>query len=537
MRIQRHAGRLGVLLALCTFRAEALELYVSLQGLDVNPGTLAQPLRTITRAYGLAGPGTTIIVAPGVYSDYTSGWGLRLGRSGSAGSPIVLKSEVRGGAVIDGQNAADRNVAIYLDGSYNIIDGFGIRGGTIGGIKNWGSYNQIINNEIHHNGNPANTSTYGQDGIYSDKLTHDNVYRGNYIHDNGRSGSNLDHGMYLCGDNDMVINNVSVRNSAYGLQVAGYSTVSNMRVYNNVMAFNGKGGVILWQALSGVDIKNNILYRNTTYGIESWEAHGSGIVVDHNLVVGNGSGAYDFIRGGSDYTYTLGTSISAEPLFVNATSAAFDAHLSSGSPAIDAGSALPLVNDDIESKPRPQGSGWDIGAYEYRGSGGTLPPLMPGLSFEAEAGQIVSPFVISTGAVSQATSTTTPALGGAARYRFNITQFGDYVIKAAVDAPNTSADSFYVNIDAEPADPIMIWDIGLTLGVEERVVSWRGSGTFDAPEFKPKHFLLGPGEHTLIIRGREADARIDRITVQASTGSEQPPGVPADFQFDLVLPP
>ncbi|HTD88932.1 MAG TPA: DUF1565 domain-containing protein, partial [Candidatus Binatia bacterium] len=77
MRIQRHAGRLGVLLALCTFRAEALELYVSLQGLDVNPGTLAQPLRTITRAYGLAGPGTTIIVAPGVYSDYTSGWGLR----------------------------------------------------------------------------------------------------------------------------------------------------------------------------------------------------------------------------------------------------------------------------------------------------------------------------------------------------------------------------------------------------------------------------------------------------------------------------
>ena len=536
MKIKNITGLFVLLVSLGAVRTKGLDLYVSTQGLDVNPGTSLAPLRTIGRAYSLAVAGATINVAPGVYTDYTSGWGLRLGASGIAASPIVLKSQVRGGAIIDGRNAADRHMAIYLDGSYNIVDGFQITGGPDGGVAIYGNGNQIINNEIHHNGNPANASTYGQDGVYSDKNTRDTVYRANYIHDNGRAGSNLDHGFYLCGDNEVVINNVSLRNSAYGLQVAGYSTVSNMRVYNNVLAFNGKGGMILWQLISAVEIKNNIIYRNTGYGMDSWDAHGSGVVVDHNIVFGNGSGNYNFTAAASDYTYTLGSTISTEPLFADATSAAFDPHLKTGSPAIDAGLALSQVMQDIEGTTRPQGPAWDIGAYEYGGAASTQPPLMASLSFEAEAGQIVSPFAISSGAVSQPLNTTDPTLGGAARYRFNITQADDYIIKAVVDATNVSADSFYINIDAEPTDPTMIWDIGVTSGLEERVVSWRGNGTFDAAEFKPKRFTLSAGEHTLTIRGREADARIDRITI-AAFAAQQSPAIPANFQFDTSAVP
>src|SRR2546425_5357131 len=114
--------------------AQGSDFYVSTQGSDSNPGTSAQPFRTITRAYSLAGPGVTIFVMPGVYTDYSSGWGLHLGASGTASSPIVLKSQVRGGAIIDGQNASDRNVGIYIDGSYNVVDGFEIRGGPNGGV-------------------------------------------------------------------------------------------------------------------------------------------------------------------------------------------------------------------------------------------------------------------------------------------------------------------------------------------------------------------------------------------------------------------
>ena len=361
----------ALLLTLGLVGAQAASYYVSPQGNDSNPGTSSQPFRTITRAYSLASGGTTIIAMPGVYTDYQSNWGLHLGKSGTASSPIILRSQVRGGAVIDGQNASDRHTAIYVDGSYNIVDGFEIRGGPKEGITIWGSYNQILNNEIHHNGNPASTSTLGQDGVYSSEDTSGNVYANNSIHDNGRTGSNLDHALYLCGDNEVVINNVLVRNAAYGLHIAGYTTVSNMKVYNNVIAYNGKSGIILWMAVSGVDIKNNIIYQNGVYGFDSWDAHGSGVVMDRNLVYGNGSGNYNFINGGSDYSYTLGTTISSAPLFVNSTSAGFDAHLSAGSPAINAGLNLSSVfTIDLEGATRPASGPWDLGACKY---GDTIP--------------------------------------------------------------------------------------------------------------------------------------------------------------------
>src|SRR5215472_17628503 len=93
----------GALYALCSSLVLAVvpalgaDYYVATTGSDSNPGTSAQPFRTLTYAYSKASAGTTILVAPGVYTDYTSGWGLHLGRSGTASSPIVLQSQVRGG--------------------------------------------------------------------------------------------------------------------------------------------------------------------------------------------------------------------------------------------------------------------------------------------------------------------------------------------------------------------------------------------------------------------------------------------------------
>lgn len=797
MRNETAIRRLCLLgLTLGLVRASAVDYYVSTQGNDSNPGTAAQPLRTITRAYSLATAGTTIIVQPGVYTDYQSNWGLRINKSGTASSPITLRSQVRGAAVIDGQNAADRNVAIWLDGSYNILEGFEIRGGPKGGIKIWGNYNQIRNNKIHHNGNPASSSTYGQDGIYSDRSTRDNKYLGNTIHDNGRTGSNLDHALYLCGDNELVINNVLLRNAAYGLHIAGYETVSNLKAYNNVIAHNGKSGVILWMAVSGVDIKNNIIFQNGRFGLDSWDAHGSGVVLDRNLVYGNGLGNYNFVNGASDYSYTLGTTISSAPLFVNSTSAGFDAHLSAGSPAINAGLNLSSIfTTDLDGATRPASGAWDLGAYKYGltdttpptvsitapASGATIsglsvavsanasdnvgvagvqfklnganlgaedtsapysvtlntttllngthtlsavardaagnqttssaisvlvnnllntaptissianqtitagsstgplsftvsdletsagsltvsgsssnPTLTPGsgivfggsgssrtITVTPAAGQtgtatitvtvsdgasskstsfsltvnplptitlsapatgtsytapatitlaasvtangntiskvqfyqgstllgedttapytytwnnvsagsytlsaravygagstaasptanvnvaaspssgltlgtgsatITSPFVLSNGTISQPVYTGVTD-GGRAAYTFSLSTAGDYLVSAQVNAPDDSANSFFVNIDAEPTDPTMIWDIPLTSGLAERTVSWRGNGTFDNAQFAPKVFNLTAGTHTLIIRGREANTQLGAITL------------------------
>jgi len=147
----------------------------------------------------------------------------------------------------------------------------------------------------------------------------------------------------------------------------------------------------------------------------------------------------------------------------------------------------------------------------------TPPPQpFPGLSWEAEDGIITSPFTVTSGHISQSVETD-PTAGGRASYRFNLTSAGDYIVKAIVDAANLGSNSFFVNIDGEPVSPDMIWDIGLTNGFEERTVSWRGSGTPEANEFVPKIWSLSAGEHELIIRGRERDTLIDRISIVKTT--------------------
>jgi len=698
-------------LVLVLIRVQATDLYVSTQGSDANPGTSAQPLRTITHAYSLAGPGVRILVMPGVYTDYTSGWGLHLGNSGTASSPIVLQSQVRGGAVIDGQNAPDRNEAIYLDGSYNVIEGFEIRNGPNGGISIWGNSNQILYNEIHNNGNPASTSSNGHDGVYDDQSTASNIYIGNYVHDNGRTGgSNLDHGLYLCGKNEQVLNNVMVRNDASGLQVAGYATVSNLEVYNNVIAWNGTSGIILWLDLSGVDIKNNVLYKNGHYGVGCYAATGSGLVVDHNLFYGNGSGNYDFLGGSSTVSYTLGTVLASDPVFVNETSAGFDAHLGAGSPAIGAGLNLSSVfTTDMTGAARPAPGAWDLGAYLsaptdtapptvsitapsnnatvsgtitisanasddvavasvqftwdganlgnaltaapytanvdtanaangahtlsavardlagnqataspvtvvvnnlvvtslpsisltspvngarysspaaislaatvtanahtitqvqfYNGStllgsaatapysftwanvnagsytlnaalvydsGSTVvsslatitvtnPPAPSSLTFASTSGAISAPFYATNNAILQPAYTSLAA-GGQAVYTFNVSTAGNYVVSALVNAPSKDNNSFFVNIDAQPTDPTMIWDIPVTTGFVSQTVSWRGNGTASSTspsgltaQFAPKVFSLSAGAHQLIIRGREGLTEVETITIAPTT--------------------
>jgi hypothetical protein len=70
-----------------------------------------------------------------------------------------------------------------------------------------------------------------------------------------------------------------------------------------------------------------------------------------------------------------------------------------------------------------------------------------------------------------------------------------------------------VNIDAEPIDPTMIWDISITTNTAVRAVSWRGSGTFDNNEFAPKVFTLTAGPHQLVVRGREANCRLETIAI------------------------
>lgn len=99
-------------------------------------------------------------------------------------------------------------------------------------------------------------------------------------------------------------------------------------------------------------------------------------------------------------------------------------------------------------------------------------------------------------------------------YTFNILNGGNYLVKAIINATDEGTNSILVNIDKEPKDPYNIWDIPLTSGLEERIASWRGSGTFEESEFVPKVFQLTSGTHTLNLVGREPGTQLQQFKLE-----------------------
>ena len=157
----------------------------------------------------------------------------------------------------------------------------------------------------------------------------------------------------------------------------------------------------------------------------------------------------------------------------------------------------------------------------------TPPPLL-GLSFEAESGAITPPFYVAGGTVQQDIQTGVNT-GGRASYVFTVTNAGAYNVTVLVTAKDAASDSMYVNIDQEPSDPANVWHIEPTVFPEYRVVNWNFATNATA-------FSLGTGPHTLIIRGREAGVKFDRITVVPVQVAPppQPPQPPTNLRANAV---
>lgn len=144
-------------------------------------------------------------------------------------------------------------------------------------------------------------------------------------------------------------------------------------------------------------------------------------------------------------------------------------------------------------------------------------PSTNALTFAADSGTISLPFIAADGTVYQAVQTDLGS-GGRAVYSFNIPRAGSYVVCAMVSAPSEAENSFFVNMDAEPTDPLMIWDIPVCATLTRHTVAWRGNGNGnpDSSQYSPKVFSLSAGAHQLIIRGREANTRLGSISIAAA---------------------
>jgi len=106
-------------------------------------------------------------------------------------------------------------------------------------------------------------------------------------------------------------------------------------------------------------ISNNLFYQPNTAGIDFDAASGgtwSGARVENNLST-NAISAPSV----SGATFN-GNLPSATPNLLNPSG--FDFHLQAASPAIGAGLTTAQVTNDFEGVCRPQGAGYDIGAFE-----------------------------------------------------------------------------------------------------------------------------------------------------------------------------
>jgi parallel beta-helix repeat protein len=234
-----------------------------------------------------------------------------------------------------------------------------------------GHYNITVrNNTVFNNGRQGLAAHEIQDSQYVDNLVYGNgkndsdeqegiiIWRSenvtvsrNVVYSNEGYGIRLWEKLSGVGSSPIIENNVIFKNNGGGLKISG--DVQDGMIYHNSIAANQGIGLILATSVSGFDIKNNILNNNYTQ-VEA----GSGNSFDYNLYFPDIS----FSQKGAH-------SITEDPLFVDPANN--DYHLQANSPAIDKGQPLSSVTTDNEGNSRPQGAGYEIGAYEYGSSSPT----------------------------------------------------------------------------------------------------------------------------------------------------------------------
>jgi parallel beta-helix repeat protein len=399
--------------------------YVSNSGSNSNNGlTVNTAFETLQNAAEIVSAGDSVLVLSGNYT------GFDIRTSGSSNQPIVFKA-MNDNVIIDIHNPVTNDGINVENANWIEINGFNVINQPRAGIrvvvsdfvkiKNntctnntvWGiftgfaddiliennscSYSQqqhgiyfsnsgdrpmIINNRsfnnygcgIHMNGDIS----MGDDGIISNA-----VVAGNIIHDNGVGGGsaiNMD-----CVQDSKIFNNLIFNNRATGIalyQIDGAEGSKNNKIFNNTIIHpsDGRWAILVVNASTGNTIYNNILINHHSFrgSICLDEESKPGFVSDYNLVVnrlsdddGNSNMSLISWQGMGYDTHSLVVQEDNQ-IFVDPNNSNY--HLLQSSQPTNIGTSLvnSVVNVDLDGIIRPQGSGYDIGAYEFQPATGIL---------------------------------------------------------------------------------------------------------------------------------------------------------------------
>ncbi len=365
----------------------------------VRNGLSATSVENYSASVILGAPGTTalpraLVVYPG------------------ASATIGASSSVRGVYACSGLSSCS-------NGSYWVVAGFNLRGVTAGDLVNVSNirlvgndfncpqgtgrtaclevensnYSKILGN-YHHESGVAPTDKYYHRLYFSDDSNHHEV-AWNEITGGGANRaiqfySSTSNFQYDLSVHDNYIHNIVGDGINFATVNAGNGKVE---AYNNLIVNVGKGPdpyngssnyacILAMGTNSGtVEIFNNTMYDCGSRGSSSAGGIGAGVNtrLRNNIIYQIGSEAYlepDYggsrISGSNNLWYGAGngpsqatSNINANPQFVNVGS---NFQLSASSPAINVGTTIGTLTMDVNGNYRPQGSGYEIGAYEYDSS-------------------------------------------------------------------------------------------------------------------------------------------------------------------------
>lgn len=357
----------------------AATYYVSPSGSNTSSGSLSAPFQTVSRAVSAVSPGDTIILQDGTYgSEGSTGYPVNLQKAGSSTAWFTIQAQNKGKAILDCQNTGGTSQTtqngctgyIYANSAakYWKLSGLVFTRAWMVGINIWGSTNIVIQDcEFANLAQNSSSAAVGYEGIYidsGDSITVDS----SYFHDIGRTGRSGDHGIYTHGTNSRITNSIFQRPiPGYEIQAAsGFSGTIEENTFAFTSGTGDYGEIVLWNAMGAVSIRNNIFYKPIAVAVhEDTASFSGGCIIDHNIIYGVSS-----VQDAGSCNATNNTF--ADPKFVNATTAPYDFHLQAGSPAIDTAASTLALTRDYDGNPRPLGSGYDIGAYEYKGTGSSL---------------------------------------------------------------------------------------------------------------------------------------------------------------------
>ena len=343
--------------------------HVATSGSDENPGTATQPWRTIQKALSTLAAGQRALVRAGTYAE-----NLLMSRPGSPLAPITVEAYPGERPVLTA--AGSHPLEVASSGAYFRFRGFVIErapGNSGGNVDIYGHHVELSSNEIR----------FSQDqGVYTHEDSHHAQILGNSIHHNGQGVNHQSHGIYLQGDDHLVASNV-IHDHVKGFGIQVYDEGSRAIVTGNTITGAGHSGIVVGGS-GGVDnvrVHNNVLAFNAHYGISHDSSCPLSSIADHNVVFGNGWGP---THAGCPGLSFAGGNRTIDPLFKGYGSR--DLHLLVGSPALDYAVLEYSAATDFHGLLRTYGSGPDAGAYEHPStlgpaSAGSAPSLDDGLLY------------------------------------------------------------------------------------------------------------------------------------------------------------